>query len=375
MITQLNQDSSRVVITEGATLSRDGHTIERALMVDGVSYDIDIDFSKGDRDYYQSIIPKIQTIWARIAEKSLPNQKVSPNWEMKCSYDSRTERSSVVVLSEEGSKDLSDTILLNADKLEEELRETLTFQNLYAKNGIVTAHKIMKYVNNQLMRPFYVYNHTGFSSLPRLPDFNDTTLRPSLPEHKYLISDVDFSDEEDVPNPTPRQSSSSSFLKNSLSAGRPPQVPSPQPSDFSEADGSSHESEADGSSHEEHGSNLTPIESPSCSFLKSTLSAQLPLQDSSLQPVHFPETTRDDFSYVEYDSNSPVLSSKQPTQFDKSALAPRKSISLSIPPLVPLSPTNSTASEEDLRKQINVVLSTARNFYPNQLCTGQKKQD
>ncbi len=160
MTLELNTAHPRVGINNQARLSLDRRTIDNALMIDGVSYDIDIDFSQGDAiSHYQWAIPKIQAIWAQMAEQTLPDPRIPSNWQMECSYNSRLEKASVVVISSGVREDKTQDISFDAKKLKEALGETDQFISDYSNGGTVTAHKVMKYVNYHLMKPSYICDY------------------------------------------------------------------------------------------------------------------------------------------------------------------------------------------------------------------------
>src|SRR5947209_5546391 len=107
MTQSLNQNcNSRIVINDQAGLSADCRTIVRALQVDGVWYDIDIDFQSSGIG--RDMIPKIQTIWARMAEQAVNSTpRNSSPLQMECSYDVDRQSASMVVLSNQERKDVA----------------------------------------------------------------------------------------------------------------------------------------------------------------------------------------------------------------------------------------------------------------------------
>jgi hypothetical protein len=146
--------NSEIVVNKCARLSADRRTIEGALFINGTSYDIDIDFSNGDLKYFQSIIPKVQAIWANMAKEAFVYGHPQ-NWEMKCSYDSMQDKASLTLNSEGGLEDLS-KISFRADSLKADLRNPPELVRYINQSGHITADNVLKYMDS-LMRPNYVF--------------------------------------------------------------------------------------------------------------------------------------------------------------------------------------------------------------------------
>ncbi|HEX2583355.1 MAG TPA: hypothetical protein VHL30_04490 [Chlamydiales bacterium] len=176
--------ASRIEINNHAQLSGDGRTILKALTIDGISYDIDIDFSnRASVCEDLQLIPKIQTIWARMAEQALPDS-LPANWQMECSYNSHSQKASVIVISAGKKKDRTDTISLPARELKEDLREAEQFIIDYATRDMhCTAKSVMQYVDFLMNRASYCYdqNTTTLSKRIRKGHAVDQS-PPSSPE-------------------------------------------------------------------------------------------------------------------------------------------------------------------------------------------------
>ena len=180
----------RVEISGLVELSEDRRTIVKALRIDGVWYDIEIDSPPGlSLESYRSMVPKIQMIWARIAEQALlPNP--SSTLKMECSYNCNTERASVFTISNRGKEDITDSISFDVQELKEELGESPEIAESYFGNSDrCTVHAVMKYVNNELMKPSSILrpasesNSSDFlASAPTTPQKAKTT-PTSTPTH------------------------------------------------------------------------------------------------------------------------------------------------------------------------------------------------
>jgi hypothetical protein len=151
MTPTLNCNSGqRIEISPQAKFSEDRRTILKALRIDGIWYDIQMDSPPGlSLEVYESIAPKIQMIWARIAEQSL-----APNLKMECSYNCQTETASVFTLSNGQKREVTNRISFDVEQLKNRLRETPEIATKYFGNGDrCTVHAVMKYVSCELMNP------------------------------------------------------------------------------------------------------------------------------------------------------------------------------------------------------------------------------